>query len=154
MPWGNRWYNRLYIKCLQKRIKLSHLKDRVVFCPEYAAPELVPVIFSAADVVLLPHYQKYGSASGAFHMAIGAQKPILFAQGPKFEDAEKLFATMPEVCVPPAKINRWAEMMNRFAQNPDLHIKCQEATREYAQMTSWAQIAKLHIELYDEFCPQ
>lgn len=154
MPWGNRWYNRLYIKFLQKRIKMSHMKDRIIFRPEYAAPELVPVIFSAADVVLLPHYQKYGSASGAFHMAIGAQKPILFSKGPKFEDAEKLFTAMPEVRIPPARVNLWAKMMSQFAQNPDLRLKCQEATREYAQMTSWAQSAKLHLELYDEFCPQ
>jgi glycosyltransferase involved in cell wall biosynthesis len=153
MPWGNRWYNRLYTELLQKRIKMSRLKDRIIFRPKYVAQELVPAIFSVADVVLLPHYQKYGSASGAFHMAIGAQKPILFSQGPKFEDAEKIFATMPEVCIPPARINRWVEMLNQFAQNPNLRAKCQEATRDYAQMTSWAQIAKRHIELYEEFSP-
>lgn len=154
MPWGNRWYNHLYAGFLQKRIKLSRLEDRIIFRPEYSSSELIPEIFSAADVVLLPHFQRYGSASSAFHLAIGARKPILFSQGPKFEDAEKLFVKMPDVCIPPNRVSRWAEMMTRFAQNPDLRAKCQETTKNYAQLTSWPQIAKQHEELYDESCPQ
>ena len=62
---------------------------------EYVAPDQVPFIYGASDVILLPHAQTYGSASGVFHQAIGASKPVLCAIGPKFVEAREALGDAP-----------------------------------------------------------
>jgi len=54
-----------------------------------------PYIFGASDVVLFPYYVEDLSASGPFHLAIGAKKPVIASRIPKFEPLKNICDELP-----------------------------------------------------------
>jgi glycosyltransferase involved in cell wall biosynthesis len=148
MPWGGRWYNHLYVGALKARAACSLARDRILIRDEYLPPELVPAIYSASDVIVLPHNQSYGSASGVFHQAIGYGRPVLCARGPKFVSARELFREMPELCVPPGSVGKWAQAMVRIRRDTALRERSRVAVARFARETAWTAVAGLHDGLY------
>lgn len=148
MPWGDRWYNHLYTKLMKTRVALSGLSSRILLRDEYVAPDQVPLIYGASDVILLPHAQTYGSASGVFHQAIGASKPVLCAIGPKFVEARQALESVPETCIPPRDTKAWSNAMSRLIENPELLERARSAVHSYALATDWSAIATLHADCY------
>lgn len=148
MPWGNRWYNHLYTNLMKARVALSGLNSRILLRDAYVAPDQVPFIYGASDVILLPHAQTYGSASGVFHQAIGAAKPVLCAIGPKFVEARQALSSVPETCVPPRDTKAWSSAMSRLLEDPELLERARNAVHAYARATDWSKIATLHADCY------
>ena len=148
-PWDHRWYNRLYLALLRARARVSGARARVHFLERFIPDEEVPRLFSAADVILLPHRQAYGSASGVLHQALGSGNAFLCARGPKFENAEGAFADVPEVFVPPGAIAAWAEAMDAFCADTGLRDRCRAGARLFAEQTSWEHVAEQHRRVYE-----
>ena len=148
MPWGDRWYNHLYVGAIRARVAMSPDRDRVEIRDEYVAPERVADVYAASDVVLLPHRQSYGSASGVFHQAVGFRRPVLTARGPKFVEARALFRDLDELTVPAASSSAWARAMRRIYADEGLREAAQRAVEGFAQRTSWSAVANEHAALY------
>ena len=148
MPWDKRFYNRLYCRLIQLRIRMKGMDDRVVFRVGFVPWEMASKVFAASDVLLLPHWQKYGSASGVFHRAIGAGKALLYAEGPKFEEVGDALADIPEIALPASNISAWAEAMRAMAEDGDLRKCAGEAALEYAEETAWPKVALMHNAAY------
>ena len=148
MPWGDRWYNHLYVGAIRARVALSSDRDRVEIRDEYVAPERVADVYAASDVILLPHRQSYGSASGVFHQAVGFRRPVLTAQGPKFVEARALFRDLDELTVPAADAAAWARAMRRVYADESLREAARTAVEGFAQRTSWPVVADEHAALY------
>jgi len=146
--WGRRWYNRLLVRSLRARIAAHRLEDRVTWIDEYLSDERAQDVISASDVVLLPHAQRYGSASGVFHDAIGAGRAVVCSRGPKFEDAIRVLADLPEALVPPRDISAWATAMGRMVSDPGLRERVRRAVSDYGAATSWGEVARMHLGLY------
>jgi glycosyltransferase involved in cell wall biosynthesis len=147
---GERWYNRWLVRRLRALVRRHQLDDRVIWRDGYVPADEVAEILAASDVMLLPHSQRYGSASGVFHDAIGAGKAVLCARGPKFEDGIRALADVPEVILPVRDVAAWASAMRRMVQEPELRARVQTALSDYAAATSWARVAELHAQLYAE----
>jgi glycosyltransferase involved in cell wall biosynthesis len=152
-PWDSRWYNRLYAQGVDLRARLSHASARMHLRFGFVPEELVSSIYGATDVVLLPHAQVYGSASGVFHQAIGAGCAVLCARGPKFEDGARLLADLPELLVPPMDVSAWARSMQRIGTDERLRRAGRDAVQTYARETSWPAVARRHLEIYDRLAP-
>ena len=148
MPWGDRWYNHLYVQTIRARVAAKRRLHRVLLRYEYASPDDVPRILAASDVMLLPHHQKYGSASGVFHQAIGSRRALLCARGPKFEDALLIFRDHPELCVPSRSVSGWARAMKRIIVDDELRTASRDLASNYARETTWPRVAERHHELY------
>jgi glycosyltransferase involved in cell wall biosynthesis len=148
MPWGDRWYNHLYVGAIRARVALSPDRDRVEIRDEYVPPERVADVYAASDVVLLPHRQSYGSASGVFHQAVGFRRPVLTARGPKFVEAKALFRDLDELTVPAASAGAWARAMRRVYADESLREAARTAVEGFAQRTSWPTVAEEHAALY------
>ena len=148
MPWGGRWYNRLYVGAIRARVLAARGGAQVILRTEYLPHELVPHMYAASDVILLPHKQRYGSASGVFHQAIGGQRPVLVARSPKFVDARKVLAGLPELTVPPASVRAWSKAMLRVIEEPALRERARAAVVDYARRTSWADVSREHYRVY------
>ncbi|HVW28454.1 MAG TPA: glycosyltransferase [Polyangiaceae bacterium] len=148
MPWGDRWYNHLYVGAIRARVALSAERARVEIRDEYVAPERVADVYAASDVVLLPHRQSYGSASGVFHQAVGFRRPVLTARGPKFVEAKQLFRDLDELTVPAASAGAWARAMRRVYTDESLREAARSAVEGFAQRTSWPTVAAEHASLY------
>ncbi|HEX4337951.1 MAG TPA: glycosyltransferase [Polyangiaceae bacterium] len=148
MPWGDRWYNHLYVGAIRARVALSSAKDRVDIRDEYVPPERVDDVYAASDVILLPHRQTYGSASGVFHQAVGFRRPVLAAKGPKFVEAKALFSALDELIVDPADASAWARAMRRVYEDESLREAARSAVEDFAKRTSWPAVAAEHAALY------
>ena len=148
MPFGDHWYNHLYLGAMKARVALAGLSSRVHFLDHYIVPEAVPALFSASQVLLLPHWQTYGSASGVFHQAIGAGKPAICARGPKFEEGLKALADYPELVVDALRVDEWTRGMKRLAADPPFYQEAKALLGDYAQATAWAVVAERHVQLY------
>jgi glycosyltransferase involved in cell wall biosynthesis len=147
-PFRDRPHNRAYLALMKARCALSGLEARVHVRDGYVPAELVPAVFGASDVLLLPHRQSYGSASGVFHQAIGARKPIIVARGPKFEDGLKRLAAFPALTPPPTSVPRWAEAMLALYRDAELRESARSILSEYAAETAWSNIAASTREAY------
>ncbi len=148
-PWGDRFYNDLYIRGLKIRAGLSAAHARVRFRDGYVPPTLVPTLYAAADVVLLPHWQRYGSASGVLHQVVAAGKPFLCAAGPKFENAMGAFASTPEIFLPPTHVGAWARAMAQLLDEAPLRDRVRAAAARFAAETAWPVSAAAHLAVYD-----
>jgi glycosyltransferase involved in cell wall biosynthesis len=148
MPWGDRWYNHLYVGAIRARVALSPDRERIDIRDEYVAPERVADVYAASDVVLLPHRQSYGSASSVFHEAIGFRRPVLTARGPKFVEARQLFRDLDELTVPAASAGAWARAMRRVYADDSLREAARSAVEGFAQRTSWSSVAAETAALY------
>ncbi len=148
MPWGDRWYNHLYVGAIKARVSLAPAAPRVSIRDEYLAAERVPDVYAASDVILLPHQQSYGSASGVFHQAVGFGRPMLSARGPKFAEARALFRDLPDLMVPAGSARAWARAMTRIYESPDLRRRALEAVESFAERTSWPVVGREHLAVY------
>ena len=151
-PFRDRPHNRAYLALMKARCAVAGLGRRVHFMDGYVPSELVPAVFGASDVLLLPHCQSYGSASGVFHQAIGAQKPIIVARGPKFEDGLKRLAALPLLTPPPRSARRWAEAMLALSRDEGLRATARTILSEYAAETAWPNVAAATRGVYGELC--
>jgi glycosyltransferase involved in cell wall biosynthesis len=63
---------------LLKQIKSSPCRERIRLVDEYVSDELIPVYFSAANIVVLPYIR--ASQSGIAHIAMSFGKPIIVSE--------------------------------------------------------------------------
>jgi len=142
---GGTWYNRAYAWYLDHLGRSLGLGERVTLTKLFVDAADVADTYAAADLVLLPHQQGYGSASGVLHQAIGAGKPLLCSDVPKFEELKEVGA---ELLVPTTDVRAWAERSVRLLTEPAWREPLLARLRAYAETTRWDAIAARHLELY------
>ena len=150
-PWGGRFYNEWYVRYMKTQIRLTNKRRQIDIRDCYVSKHDVAAYFSAADVMLLPHWQKYGSASGVFHQTIGAQKPLIVANGPKFADGAQLLrdAGLSVLTPPPHRPSNWAAAMACLMDDPATYQKAATVLSDYAKDSLWPAVAEKHRKIYE-----
>ena len=138
--------DRTYAEFLSKRIKELDLCDRVIFPNRFFSNEDIPYILGAADVVLFPYYSEDRSASGPFHLAIGAKKPVIASRISKFEALKTI---CDELLVLPSNTSGIARIVLRLFTDTKFERYVLERTERYRRATSWAAVASRHLALYN-----
>jgi glycosyltransferase involved in cell wall biosynthesis len=138
--------NRAYAAWLDWLAGRPALSGRVVIRDTFSSVEETHALFRAADVVLLPYWEAYGSASGVAHQAVGAGRPVLVSRSPKFAELAEAFG--PEIVVTSAAPSAWANAILRLYQDAPLRERLTERARCYACETSWPNVAERHAVLY------
>ena len=142
----NTWYNRLYI--FGCRV-LSLFSKKITWHNVFVKNEDLPLYMGASDMMLMPYWQNYPSASGIFHLTIGAKLPVICSDCVKFSEV-KDFIKEEDVFIPIFSISGWRRSMSKFAEKPDLLKKVTEKLFDYAQKTSWPNVAMQHAEIFQE----
>ena len=137
--------DRDYAEFLEKRIGELGLQNNVIYPNKFFPNEDVPYLLRAADIVLFPYYEEDRSASGSFHLALGANKPIIASRIPKFEELNKI---CDELLVLPYNSSGIARTAIRIFEDPDFREYILERADEYRKLTSWEAVARQHLELY------
>ena len=145
-PGGNAWYNKLYLRYLQRRAAALGLADRVVFQARFIPDAVVPDIHAAAGAVALPYIQGYASASGVVHGAMAMDVPLLCSKGPKFEEVERHIS--PDLLVPPHDAAAWADAIARLYGDAAFRADVQTRMRAFADATRWPVVAQAHLDAY------
>ncbi|MBP5434573.1 glycosyltransferase [bacterium] len=142
----NTWYNRLYI--FGCRV-LSLFSKKITWHNVFVKNEDLPLYMGASDMMLMPYWQNYPSASGIFHLTIGAKLPVICSDCVKFSEV-KDFIKEEDVFIPIFSISGWRRSMSKFAEKPDLLKKVTEKLFDYAQKTSWPNVAMQHADIFTD----
>ncbi len=134
-----------YIGLVNKKIEELNLQSKVIFPNRFFPNEDVPYLLGASDIVLFPYYEEDRSASGSFHLAVGAKKPVIASRIPKFEELKNI---CDELLILPYNSSGIARMVIRLFEDPEFKRWILERTEEYRKLTSWEAVARQHLELY------
>ncbi len=137
--------DRLYAEEIERKIKELGLEDAVIYPNKFFPNEDVPYLFSAVDAVLFPYYEEDRSASGSFHLAIGAGKPVIASRIPKFEELSNI---CDELLILPFNSSGLAQVILRLFEDREFREYVVKRTLDYRRKTSWEETAKRHLSLY------
>jgi glycosyltransferase involved in cell wall biosynthesis len=140
-----------YVKYLKARAAGLGIARRCLFWGSYVSEQMVPTIFSAADVVALPYRQDYSSVSGVVHQTAGIGKLMLCSRIAKFDEVET-FA--PELTLPYGDRAAWTAGMVRLLRDADFGASVREKIVRFGEETSWPNLGKVHLDLYRQLLDQ
>jgi glycosyltransferase involved in cell wall biosynthesis len=136
---------REYAEFCEKRIEELDLRENVIYPQTFFPNEDVPYLFGAADIVLFPYYEEDRSASGSFHLALGAKKPVIASRIPKFEELREI---CDEMLILPYNSSGIARIVIRIFEDHEFREYVLERVERFRQETSWQAVARRHLELY------
>jgi glycosyltransferase involved in cell wall biosynthesis len=115
---------------------------RLGFAPE----EEVGLLYGAADAVLLPYAQSYGSASGILHHALGAGRAVLCSSSPKFAEVAEHIGR--DAVLPTHSARAWARALERAATDEGWLQSLEARARRRGVQTAWPEVGAQHVALY------
>ncbi|MGR3318844.1 MAG: glycosyltransferase [Candidatus Anammoxibacter sp.] len=136
-----------YAKTIPKRIAELGIGNNVIHRNSFISNEDIPYVIGASDIVLFPYVEQDRSASGAFRLAIGAGKPVIATRIPKFEDLKEVCE---ELLVLPYSSSEIAKIAIRLFKDVDFKNYVQNKISVFKEKTSWANVAKIHLDLYKQ----
>lgn len=134
-----------YAELIARKIKDLKLENNVIYPNKFFPNNDVPYLLRASDIILFPYCEEDRSASGSFHLAIGAQRPVIASRMPKFEESKNI---SDELLVLPHNSSGIARTAIRLFEDKDFRQYVINRTEAYRNLTSWETVAKQHIELY------
>lgn len=141
------WYNRLYLAYLRRLQGRGTNARHTELRAQFVAEEDIPAYLSAADLLLFPYFQGYGSASGALHLAIGAGKMVLCSDIPKFEEVGLVSG---ELMLPALSARKWSKGIARCLVDEPFRKKVSKKLDALSRETLWDAVALRHLDLYSE----
>ncbi len=137
--------NRKYVEDFMKSTK--NMQGRIIIMSKYLTRREINLIYSAADVIVLPYIDVKGDigVSGAFHLALGSFKPIVCARVPRLIECYEL---APRLTFPPANPEALAAKLSIVLSNYEKTLTYIRPLIQYAYETSWINVAKMHLRLY------
>jgi glycosyltransferase involved in cell wall biosynthesis len=133
-----------YVTYLKARAAILGIARRTRFWGEYVEEDMVPTVFSAADLVAMPYRQDYSSVSGVVHQTAGMGKLMLCSRIAKFDEIE---AFAPELTVPYNDRRQWATSMTRLLVDPVWGDDARRKIIRFGDETSWDRVGKMHVDL-------
>lgn len=127
----------------------NYIKDKSHFeiYNEFIPNEKVPELFQRAKIVMLPYPNQQGH-SGVLTIAFSFGKPVIVTN---VGDLPNLVENMKEgLVVPPKDPEALAEAIIKLLKDNSLRKQMGENALKKAQELSWENIAKRHIEVYEE----
>jgi glycosyltransferase involved in cell wall biosynthesis len=140
----SRRYWGFYVTSLKARASLLGISRRTKFWGQYVEEQMVPTVYSAADLVAMPYRQDYSSVSGVVHQTAGIGKLMLCSRSGKFDEIEEI---APELTVPFGDRPAWTTAMVRLLSDPDFGRLAQKKVIRFGEDTRWDRVGKLHVEL-------
>ncbi|MEM3018333.1 MAG: glycosyltransferase [Candidatus Bathyarchaeia archaeon] len=128
-------------------VKRLRLEPYVRFVERYLDDDELLYALGCADLIVFLHDKPYIEVSGALHLGIGAGKPIVATAVPRFEEVKRF---SPETILMPGDKHRLVEVASRILTDEGFANDLARRTLEYAEHTSWMNVAQDHYRLYWE----
>jgi glycosyltransferase involved in cell wall biosynthesis len=151
-PGGDAWYNRLYTRWLRRLARRLGVERSVVVVERFVDEDEARHVHAASEMVLLPHAQSYGSASGVVHNAMALGLPLICSRSIKFEEVSRHVS--PDLLVDTHDERAWAELIIALLQDRDRRAEIAARVEAYARATRWSAIAASHVDLYRRLADQ
>jgi len=134
-----------YAKFIPDRIAELGIQNNVIHENRFIPHEDILYVIGAADIVLFPYVEEDRSVSGSFHLAVGADKPIIASRIPKFEELRDV---CDELLVLPYNSSEIAKTTIRLFKDVYYKHYVVEKIKILKEKTSWDVVGKMHLELY------
>lgn len=145
-PSASRW-DIDYAKFIPNRIKELGLQNNVILNNKFVSHDDILYAIGAADIVIFPYVEEDRAVSGTFHLAIGADKPVIASRIPKFEELRDV---CDELLVLPYNSSEIAKIVIRLFKDEEFKRYVLSKIRILKDKTSWEVVAKMHLELYKQ----
>ena len=132
-----------YLKSLIKKAMQLNLTPKNFMVTGFVPEETVPLYFGACDIIVLNYARGSASASGAAHRTLSAHRPIVGTDDPCISDIPKLESSRFDK-------NSLYQNILKVLETPALERSLAEEAFERAKQTSWENVAKQHIKIYEE----
>jgi len=137
--------DREYAKFVEQKIVKLGIQKNIIYPNKFFPNEDVPYLFGATDIVLFPYYEEDRSASGSFHLAIGAKRAVIASRTPKFEELKNI---CDELLILPYNVSSLAGIVTRLFEDTGFRKYVLEKIDNYRELTCWKTVAHQHLELY------
>ena len=134
------------LKVYKRKARELGVKDRVIFASRPIPDEELPLVFSSCDVAVYPYIQRYLSASGSLHLALGAFKPVTVSDIPKFEEVKEEISK--ELVFDPTDHEELVEIIVKLLTNTQFEKRVIGRVKNHARNTSWEVSARKHLGIY------
>ena len=135
-----------YVSYLKARTWMLGFGRRARFWGDFVPEDMVPVIYSASDVVAMPYRQDYSSVSGVVHQTSGVGKLLLCSRISKFDEVTSDID--PALTVPPDDRDAWVEALVRLLTDDVWAGEMKKKIRRFSEQTSWTNVGKMHLDAY------
>ena len=139
------------LEMIRKEIeKVEQTFNNIIFVRNFLPRDKLLELLAGADAILLPYFEWPGhtGVSGALHLAIGSAKPIIASAVPRVAEYSMMF---PYLTFTPGDVNSFLKVFSYLRKRWDeVSKKVRQELLKYAQKTSWENVAKLHVEIYNE----
>lgn len=142
-------FDAAYMAYLRPKLKAARTAGWLDFRDGFVADADLGRYLSAADVVLFPYDESYGSSSGVFHLSLGAGRASICSMSPKFAEARELFAReIGPSCAKTGAPDAWAAALESMLLDDTLRHRAELLARRGAEESSWTRVAELHLAAY------
>jgi len=135
-----------YVSYLKARAWWLGFGGRCRFWGGFVPEDMVPVMFSAADVVAMPYRQDYSSVSGVVHQTCGMGKLMICSRISKFDEIEE--SIDPALTVAPDDVDAWTETLVRLLTDAAWAAEMKQKIKRFGEATSWSNVGRMHLEAY------
>ena len=133
-------------KLYEEKAKELGVVDHVIFAKRYIPDEEIYLVFSSSDVVVFPYFQKYFSASGVLHLAMGSFKPTVVSRTIKFEEVPREISD--GLVFNPNDSTGLAKILIKLIVDNNFRESIIKKVKSYALKTSWDMVATNHMQVY------
>jgi len=123
------------------------LSEHVKIIDRFVEDSEVPIIFAAADVATYLFKDRFAEVSGALHTAIGAGRPIVCTNVPRYMEVASI---CPEIAVDPEDREKLVRVLVKLLKDEEFRREISSRIERLAVETSYDRAAELHYALYLE----
>ena len=134
-----------YAARCERLIREARMEGDVTFSNAFTEDENLSQVLSAADVCCFAYDEDTRSASGALHLALGFDKPVVAARIPKFQEIADV---ADELLVNPRSPRELSRLLVRLLTDERFRTAVQQDLRSFAMKTAWPRVALEHLRMY------
>ncbi len=143
------FWDNLYHLWIKRKINGGKREGWLLDRMEYVSDDEFWARITSAEVVVFPYLRVYGSASGIFHRALAAGRPVICSKVPTFWEAVEAWGEELKELFPPAgDVEAWSAAMIKILTDDGLRKRATEASIMLGHNTSWSVAAEKHVQLY------
>jgi len=136
-----------YAKFISRKIAELGIQNNFIHDDRFIPHEDVLHIIGVADIFMFPYVEEDRAVSGSFHLAIGADKPVIATRIPKFEE---LGDVCDELLVLPYNSSEIAKLAIRLFKDEEFSCYVMNKIKILKDKTSWEIVSKMHLEVYKQ----
>jgi glycosyltransferase involved in cell wall biosynthesis len=144
---GNNFTNLEYCLNMFKRVKTLNMFDIVNIYPKYLNENDWDYYTGAADIMIDNYYHTQYSISGISHLIMSYGMPNTSSKANILCDLDNTRSLKFDI----GNIEQMVYNLRLLIRSPELRTKLSTNCLKYAEETSWENIAKKHLALYQSF---